>query len=38
MAPAAVASAGGSQAHSNVQPYRCVHFIISLFGIFPAPS
>jgi len=38
MAPAAVASAGGSQAHGNVQPYLCVHFIISLFGIFPPPS
>jgi microcystin-dependent protein len=38
MAPAAVAPAGGSQAHSNVQPYLCVHFIISLFGIFPSPS
>jgi len=38
MAPEAIASAGGSQAHSNVQPYLCVHFIISLFGIFPAPS
>jgi microcystin-dependent protein len=38
MAPPTIASAGGSQAHSNVQPYRCVHFIISLFGIFPAPS
>jgi len=38
MAPAAIASAGGSQVHSNVQPYICVHFIISLFGIFPSPS
>ena len=38
MAPAAVASTGGSQAHGNVQPYLCVHFIISLFGIFPPPS
>lgn len=26
---------GGSQPHSNVQPYLCVDFIISLFGIFP---
>ena len=26
---------GGSQPHSNFQPYLCVDFIISLFGIFP---
>lgn len=29
---------GGSQPHTNFQPYLCVHFIISLFGIFPSPS
>jgi microcystin-dependent protein len=29
---------GGSQPHTNFQPYLCVNFIISLFGIFPAPS
>jgi microcystin-dependent protein len=33
-----VSPAGGSQPHSNMQPYLCVHFIISLFGIFPIPS
>ena len=38
MSAAAVAPAGGSQPHANVQPYLCVHFIISLFGIFPSPS
>ena len=27
---------GGSQPHSNFQPYLCVDFIISLFGIFPS--
>jgi microcystin-dependent protein len=27
---------GGSQPHINFQPYLCVDFIISLFGIFPA--
>jgi len=31
-------SAGGSQPHSNLQPYLCVNFIISLFGIFPSPN
>jgi microcystin-dependent protein len=29
---------GGSQPHSNMQPYLCVDFIISLFGIFPVQS
>jgi microcystin-dependent protein len=27
--------AGGSQPHTNLQPYLCVSFIISLFGVFP---
>jgi microcystin-dependent protein len=26
---------GGSQPHENMQPYLCVGFIVSLFGIFP---
>ena len=26
---------GGSQPHDNFQPYLCIDFIISLFGIFP---
>jgi len=30
-----VGSAGGSQPHSNLGPYLCVSFIISLFGIYP---
>jgi microcystin-dependent protein len=29
---------GGSQPHDNMQPYLCVSFIISLFGIFPQPN
>ena len=29
---------GGSQPHTNFQPYLCVNFIISLFGIFPSPT
>ena len=33
-----VGSVGGSQPHSNMQPYLCVNFIISLFGIFPSPT
>lgn len=34
----AIAAVGGSQPHTNFQPYLCVDFIISLFGIFPSPS
>jgi microcystin-dependent protein len=35
---AAISSEGGSQAHNNLQPYQCVNFIFSLFGIFPSQS
>ena len=38
MAAQSVGPAGGSQPHTNFQPYLCVDFIISLFGIFPPPS
>jgi microcystin-dependent protein len=38
MAPNAVGPTGGSQPHTNFQPYLCVDFIISLFGIFPSPT
>jgi microcystin-dependent protein len=31
-----IGAVGGSQPHSNFQPYLCVSFIISLFGIFPS--
>jgi microcystin-dependent protein len=37
MAPA-ISNAGGSQPHSNFQPYLCVNFILSLFGVFPSQS
>jgi microcystin-dependent protein len=29
---------GGSQPHTNFQPYLCINFIISLFGIFPTQT
>lgn len=38
MSPQAVSSTGGSQPHNNFQPYLCVNFIISLFGLFPSQS
>jgi len=36
--PNAVGATGGSQPHNNFQPYLCVDFIISLFGIFPSQT
>jgi microcystin-dependent protein len=38
MAPQSGGLTGGSQPHDNFQPYLCVNFIISLFGIFPPPT
>lgn len=38
MIPAVIGPVGGSQPHTNFQPYLCVDFIISLFGIFPSPT
>jgi len=38
MNPGDIGSVGGSQPHTNFQPYLCVDFIISLFGIFPSPT
>jgi len=38
LSPQSVSSVGGSQPHTNFQPYLCVDFIISLFGIFPSPT
>jgi microcystin-dependent protein len=35
MAAAAITPAGGSQPHENVQPFLCINYIISLFGVFP---
>lgn len=38
LAANAIGPIGGSQPHTNFQPYLCVNFIISLFGIFPSPT
>ena len=38
VSPQMVGSTGGSQPHNNFQPYLCVDFIISLFGIFPSQT
>lgn len=38
LAAGALLSTGGSQAHSNMQPYLAVNFIISLFGVYPSQT
>ena len=38
LAAQSISSVGGSQPHTNFQPYLCVDFIISLFGIFPSQT
>ena len=38
LSAASIGGTGGSQPHTNFQPYLCVDFIISLFGIFPSPT
>ncbi len=38
MAPGTVANAGGSQAHSNMQPFLTISFCIALQGIFPSQN
>ncbi len=35
LAASAITPVGGSQPHTNFQPYLCIQFIISMFGIFP---
>ena len=34
----AISPAGGSQPHENCQPFLCIDFIISLFGVFPTQT
>jgi microcystin-dependent protein len=36
--PSSIGSTGGNQPHNNFQPYLCLDFIISLFGIFPSQT
>ncbi|HSB63291.1 MAG TPA: tail fiber protein [Thermoanaerobaculia bacterium] len=38
LAATSITAVGGSQPHTNFQPYLCVDFIISLFGIFPSQT
>src|SRR5262245_3462072 len=38
LSPLSMSATGGSQPHTNFQPYLCVNFIVSLFGLFPSPT
>jgi microcystin-dependent protein len=38
MAPNALSSTGGSQAHLNMQPFLTINFSIALQGIFPSQT
>ena len=38
LAPNSIGPVGGSQPHDNTQPFLCINFIISLFGVFPSPT
>lgn len=38
MHPAAIAATGGGQPHTNLQPFLCVNFIISLQGLYPSQA
>ena len=33
-----ITPAGGSQPHENTQPFLCINFILSLFGVFPSQT
>ncbi len=36
MNASAIGNAGGSQSHSNLMPFLCIHFIVALVGIYPS--
>src|SRR6185503_19611483 len=38
LASGVVGPVGGNQPHDNMQPYLCISFIISLFGVFPTQN
>lgn len=38
MANSSIQPQGGNQPHENIQPFLCVSFIISLYGVFPSPT
>ncbi len=38
LAPGSLSSVGGSQPHTNMQPFLTLNFVIALGGIFPSPN
>ena len=38
LAASAVTPQGGNQPHENTQPFLCINFIISLFGVYPSQT
>jgi microcystin-dependent protein len=38
LVPSTLLPSGGGQPHENVQPFLCINFIISLFGVFPSQT
>ncbi len=38
MNAASITPVGGSQPHENCQPFLCINYIISLFGVFPSQT
>jgi microcystin-dependent protein len=38
LVPSSIQNTGGNQPHDNLQPFLCVSFIISLFGVYPSPT
>ncbi|MDX6527898.1 MAG: hypothetical protein QOF72_529 [Blastocatellia bacterium] len=37
-APTDLSMVGGNQPHENTQPYLCISFILSLFGVYPSQT
>lgn len=38
LAPEAMRFSGGTQPHDNMQPFLCINYIISLYGLLPSPT
>jgi microcystin-dependent protein len=38
MNPNSITPQGGNQPHENMQPFLCINYIISLFGLFPSQT
>ncbi len=38
LAASSIGFTGGSQPHDNFQPFLCINYIISLYGIYPPPT